>query len=630
MKRWFDRLPVHNKLVAMAVLVSSFALLVAASGLMLLDLWRYRASAADDASTLARIIADNTAAAVTFGDPTAAEDTLATVQVRPAVTRACLYLEDGSLFARYERSGETSCTAVVPREPLAGSVSALVPITSSGRVRGVVYVERDLSDLGERLAVTATAAGAMLVLAGIFAFALAQRMNRTISKPIADLAAAASQVGRDARYQVPEIDTPSNEIGELVKSFQGMVARIRDANEGLLREIDERKRVEAERERLLVRERELNRLKDEFLAAVSHELRTPLNAILGWVQILGSTRPDDPTTTKAVGVITRNVHAQTRVIEDLVDVSRIVTGKLPLHLEAVELRQPVEAAIEVVKPTAVARQVSIDLRDEGGACLVTGDRDRLQQVVWNLLSNAVKFSSVGGHIAVAIRPGQKFHTVEVSDQGAGIPPAFLPYVFDRFRQADGSMSREHGGLGLGLAIVRDITEMHGGSVEVSSGGPGHGATFTVRLPVRVVSADVTQRATLSENDLPSLDGIRILAVDDHPDALEVMAVALRAAGAAVKTATSGPEAVAVWGSDPADVLLCDLAMPEMDGFAVLRHVRELDRRAGRSTRAIAVSAHASEDHRRRTAEAGFAEHLAKPYQAVDLLRAVSAVRALSC
>ncbi|MGE0702861.1 MAG: ATP-binding protein [Vicinamibacterales bacterium] len=629
MKRWFDRLPVHNKLVAMAVLVSSFALLVAASGLMLLDLWRYRASAADDASTLARIIADNTAAAVTFGDPAAAEGTLGTVRVRAAVTRACVYLEDGTLFARYERSGETSCTEEIPAEPLADSVSALVPITSNARVRGMVYVERDLSDLGERLAVTATAAGAMLILAGILAFALAQRMNRTISKPIADLAAAASQVGRDARYPVPEIDTPRNEIGELVKSFQGMIVRIRDANEGLLREIDERKRVEAERERLLIRERELNRLKDEFLAAVSHELRTPLNAILGWVQILGNARPDDPTTTKAVGVITRNVHAQTRVIEDLVDVSRIVTGKLPLHLEPVDLRQPVEAAIEVVKPTAASRQVSIDMRDDEGACLVSGDRDRLQQVVWNLLSNAVKFSAPGGRVSVTVRAGQKCHTVEVSDKGAGIPPEFLPFVFDRFRQADGSMSREHGGLGLGLAIVRDLTEMHGGSVEVSSGGRGQGASFTVSLPVWKDSVETARGAATSGRDLPSLSGIHVLAVDDHPDALEVMAVALRAAGAAVRTATSGPEAIAAWRSDPADVLLCDLAMPDMDGFAVLRHVRELDALAGRSTRAIAVSAHASDDHRRQTAEAGFTEHLAKPYQAVDLIRAVSAARELT-
>ncbi len=216
--------------------------------------------------------------------------------------------------------------------------------------------------------------------------------------------------------------------------------------------------------------REANRLKDEFLAAVSHELRTPLNAILGWVQILGSTKPDEQTTARAVAVITRNVHAQTRVIEDLVDVSRIVTGKLPLKLEALDLRQPVETALEVVRPSAESKRLTLEVHEPDEPCMVTGDRDRLQQVVWNLLTNAIKFTEPDGQVSVSISPGTRTHDVEVRDSGAGIAPEFLPYVFDRFRQADGSMSREHGGLGLGLAIVRDLTEMHGGSVRRARAG----------------------------------------------------------------------------------------------------------------------------------------------------------------
>lgn len=627
MKRWFDRLPVHRKLVAMALLVSSSAMLVAAAGLMLLDVLRYRVSAQDDATTLARIIAENTAAAVTFGDPAAAEETLSTVRVRAAVTRACVYLEDGELFVSYERSPDIACPSALPNNPPGGNLAASVPIVRNHRTWGSVYVERDLSDLGARLAVTATTAAAMLIVAGIFAFAIAQRLNRTISRPISELAAAASQVGRDAQYAVPHIEAPQNEIGALVHSFQNMVARVRDANEGLLREIDERRRIEAERERLLIREREANRLKDEFLAAVSHELRTPLNAILGWVQILGSTKPDEKTMAKAVGVITRNVHAQTRVIEDLVDVSRIVTGKLPLQLEPLDLRLPVEAAVEVVRPQADARQIVLEVQAPPRACMVTGDRDRLQQIVWNLLTNAIKFTEPGGRVTVITRPGADTHEIQVIDTGAGITPEFLPFVFDRFRQADGSMSREHGGLGLGLAIVRDLTEMHGGAVEVSSAGKGRGATFTVRVPARGGAAPAAR--TRAEVPAPSLAGVRVLAVDDHPDALEVMAVTLRAAGATVETAASGREAIAAWQADPADVLLCDLAMPEMDGFDVLRRLREHDALDGRVTRAIAVSAHASDDHRRRTSEAGFVQHLAKPYQANDLLRAVSSALAVS-
>jgi len=628
MRRWFDRLPVHRKLVAMALLVSSSALLIAASGLMFVDVLRYRQRALDDAATLARIIAENTAAAVTFADPTAAEETLSTVRVRPAVTRACVYLEDGSLFVEYGRSPADACPAAAPDEPPDDHVSSTQQIVRNDRIWGTVYVERDLSDLGSRFIATATTVGATLVLAGIFAFLIAQRLNRSISRPIAELAAASAQVGRDSGYHVPQIEAPTNEIGDLIRSFQNMVARVRDANEGLLREIDERKRVEAERERLLVREREANRLKDEFLAAVSHELRTPINAILGWVQILGSTKPDAQTTAKALAVITRNVHAQTRVIEDLVDVSRIVTGKLPLQLEPLDLRVPIDAAVEVVRASAESRNVALDVHTLPQACMVTGDRDRLQQVIWNLLSNAIKFTPAGGRVSVRTRCGTEAHDIEVSDTGTGISPEFLPYVFDRFRQADGSMSREHGGLGLGLAIVRELTEMHGGTVSVSSGGLGQGATFTVRLPA-LDHATLGQPEDVAAADVPSLAGVTVLAVDDHPDALEIMALTLNAAGATVRTASSGPDAVAAWRSEPADVLLLDLAMPEMDGFAVLSQVRDQDAVGGRITRAIAVSAHASEEHRRRTSDAGFIQHLSKPYQRGDLVRAVSAALAPS-
>jgi signal transduction histidine kinase len=481
MRRWFDRLPVHRTLVAMALVVSTSALVAAASGLMLLDVWRHRAAAGDDATTLARIIAENTAAAAQFEDPKDATEILSTVRVRDAVTRACIFLNDGRLLATYQRSPDHRCPPFQSEiDPSAGY--ALVPIVRNQREWGWVYVERDLSDLGPRLAVTALAALAMLLLAGGLAFALAQRLNRTVSRPIAELAMAAKGVGRDLQFLVPEIAAPQNEIGDLVSSFQAMIVRVREANAGLRREIEERRRVEAEREMLLAREREAGRLKDEFLAAVSHELRTPLNAILGWVQILTSTDPTEQTTAKAIASIARNAQAQTRVIEDLVDVSRMVTGKLHLRLEPMDLSGPVESAMEVVRPAALVKNIQVSIERPEAECLVMGDRDRLQQIVWNLLSNAVKFTPPAGRITVAIRENEAFYEVEVADTGPGIAPEFLPYVFDRFRQADGSMTREHGGLGLGLAIVKDLTELHGGSVEVGRGRAGSGASFTVRVP----------------------------------------------------------------------------------------------------------------------------------------------------
>jgi CheY-like chemotaxis protein len=397
-----------------------------------------------------------------------------------------------------------------------------------------------------------------------------------------------------------------------------MFRRVGEAN-------DELRRRDAEREGLLAREREASRLKDEFLAAVSHELRTPLNAIMGWVQILNTTTADERTLQKALASIARNARAQTRVIEDLVDVSRMVTGKLTLRCDAIDLRTAVEGAVDVMRPSAQAKSVALAVSVPATVCLVNGDRDRLQQVVWNLLSNAVKFTAPGGAVSVAIHAVDATWEVDVTDTGAGIPPEFLPFVFDRFRQADGSMTREHGGLGLGLAIVKELTEMHGGSVAVSSRGTGQGATFRVRLPALLDAADHPQSAPMEVPEPPdALAGVRVLAVDDNLDALDVLAMTLRSAGAEVQTVSNGAEAIATWEREPADVLLCDLAMPEMDGFEVLRRIREHDARRGRQVCAVALSAHAGAADMARSGRAGFCRHLTKPYRTSELVRAISA------
>lgn len=620
MKRWYDALPVHRKLVAMALATTMVALVAATAGLIALDIWRYRIAAADDIESLAQVIAENSAAALVFDDPEAATETLATTRVRPTVMRVCLYLPDDVLFAAYIRDGQLPCAGRPDLSDAWSTVSTRVPVIRNDRVLGTVVAERDLSDLGSRIAVTAGAGVLTLILAGALAYALAQRLHRSVSTPIAELAAAARQVGSPA-YAIPEIRANPDEIGELVKSLTGMMQRLQDANNGLLKEIEERRRVEAEREGALVRERDASRLKDEFLAAVSHELRTPLNAIVGWVQILRMGNPDPDMLQKAVATIGRNAHAQARVIEDLVDVSRIVTGKLHLRFQTVDLRRPIEAAVELNRPSALAKNVALEARLPAEPCLVSGDPDRLQQVVSNLLSNAVKFSPGGGRIDMTLQAVEGAYEIRVADTGIGIAADFLPHVFERFRQSDGSMTREYGGLGLGLAIVKELTDLHGGAVSAASKGLGHGTEFVVRLPALVAldaaAAIPAVEAVLSRD---ALAGIRVLAVDDNPDALDVVATTLATAGATVRVARDGHDAVAQWHQEPSDVLVCDLAMPQLDGFAVLRMIQA---NGGTGVRAIALTAHASQEYIDRTSAAGFVGHLAKPYAATDLVEAVA-------
>jgi signal transduction histidine kinase/ActR/RegA family two-component response regulator len=616
MRRWYDQLPIHRKLVAMALVVTTAAVSLAVLGLILVDLWRYRTSAENDTRLLASVIAENTAAAVVFGDADEAEKILATAGVPPAVRRACLYREDKALFARYERSTQFPCEGSPQPAHTWSVVTGISPIFRNARPLGVVYVERELSDLWTRVWVAIGAGLVMLVMAGAVAVPIANRLHRRISTPIEQLAAAARTIGGDASpTALPPIDTGLNEIGELVRVFSDMLRRVGDANEAL-------RRKESEREELLRREREASRLKDEFLAAVSHELRTPLNAIVGWVQVLATMRPDAETTAKGIASIARNAKAQTRVIDDLVDVSRIVAGKLLLKREAVDLREVVEAAVDAVRSTALAKAIALSLDLPHEVCLVNGDRERLQQVLSNLLSNAVKFTGSSGAVSVRMAWLDGWYEVRVSDNGIGIDADFLPYVFDRFRQADGTLTREHGGLGLGLAIVKELTALHGGTVSVASQGRGSGAAFTVRVPALLDRPQPTVVPAGLAVPGPTLAGVSILAVDDNPDALEVLEVALTTVGAKVRTATSGAVALALAADQRPDVLLCDLAMPDMDGIDVLRHLRARHPHAA-AFPAIALSAHATAEHLARSRTAGFQQHLVKPCPLDILVAAIA-------
>ncbi|HEX8685356.1 MAG TPA: hybrid sensor histidine kinase/response regulator, partial [Pyrinomonadaceae bacterium] len=351
--------------------------------------------------------------------------------------------------------------------------------------------------------------------------------------------------------------------------------------EKLEREAEERQLLLSREQVARAEAEQANRLKDEFLATVSHELRTPLTAILGWARVLRSSASDPDAARHGLDVIERNAEAQHQLIRDLLDVSRIISGKLLLKTRQVGLAPVVEAALDSVRQAADAKAIRLGAEFDGESDLVTGDPDRLQQVVWNLLSNAIKFTPKGGSVGVRVERDGSDVLVRVSDTGQGIAPEFLPYVFERFRQADGSTTREHGGLGLGLAIVRHLVEQHGGSVSAESAGEQRGSTFTISLPVAAVAAEEKTPGTSGplpsrpsgEGAVPPLGGLRVLVVDDQPDARELLALVLGRAGAEVSTAATAAEALEFVESEELDVLVSDIGMPVVDGYALIGRVR---------------------------------------------------------
>ena len=379
---------------------------------------------------------------------------------------------------------------------------------------------------------------------------------------------------------------------------------------------------------------EANRLKDEFLATLSHELRTPLNAILGYAQMLHMGMLDGERQSRAVTVLTRNAEGLRQIIDDVLDVSRITSGKLRLNVRPVELEQIVKDAIATMQPAADAKGVSLEMTSDPGIVAVSGDPDRLQQVVWNLLSNALKFTPRGGHVRTSLECIEASVHMEVIDDGQGIEPAFLPHIFERFRQADSRFSREHGGLGLGLAIVRELIELHGGTVSASSDGPGKGATFKVRLPSMLAhrGSTTTYRALQPPIAAAELDrvpghlkGVRILAVDDEEDAQGLLRVILESAGAEVTTTGSAQGALDLLQSSYFDAIIADIGMPKMDGLALIRTIRRTLPAPANRMPAAALTAYARSEDRVTAIASGFQIHISKPVHPTDLIMAVGAL-----
>jgi PAS domain S-box-containing protein len=430
--------------------------------------------------------------------------------------------------------------------------------------------------------------------------------------------------------------SPLNHEGKVI----GTLTIIEDVTERVARENELEAQLQA-RSILLASEKlarteaeRANHLKDEFLATISHELRNPLNAILGWSNMLRSGKLAEANITRAIETIHRNAKAQSQLISDLLDVSRIISGKLRLDIRIIDLLAVVNAAIDSIRPAADAKGIRLHFMLDPAAGPISGDADRLQQIVWNLLTNAIKFTPKGGRIQVLVKRINSHVEIEVSDSGAGISTEFLPFVFDRFRQADASTTRLHGGLGLGLSIVRQLVELHGGTAKVSSEGEGKGATFTIVLPfVSVISPQHEPAGfhpTVSDEeapleDLPSLQGLKVLVVDDEEDTRELIREVLRDCGSEVITARSVAEALAALETHRPDILISDLGMPDEDGYSLISKIRALPPERGGKTPAAALTAYARTEDRMRILRAGFQFHLPKPVDSAELVTVVASL-----
>jgi PAS domain S-box-containing protein len=424
-------------------------------------------------------------------------------------------------------------------------------------------------------------------------------------------------------FGAPEVGVFTERHARIVEGLAAQAAVAMD--NARLYESAQRARTEAER---LYREaQESSRLKDEFLATVSHELRTPLTAILGWAHMLRTGHFNDESARRAFETVERNARAQAQLIDDLLDVSRIVTGKLRIDVRPVDPNSFIEAAVEAVRPAAEAKGVRLQKVLDTGAVSVSGDPVRLQQIVWNLLANAIKFTPRGGRVQVRLERVNSHVEVAVSDTGTGIPAGFLPHVFDRFRQADQKTTRQHGGMGLGLAIVRHLVELHGGTVRAESAGEGQGSTFTVLLPVAPVYQAEEESGRVhpaARNTLPTfelfdrLDGLKILVVDDEPDTRELLKVGLGRCGAEVTAASSAAEALESIEKSAPDLLISDIGMPDEDGYELMRRVRGLPAEAGGRVPAIALTAYARVEDRMHALRAGYQMHVPKPVELAEL------------
>jgi PAS domain S-box-containing protein len=735
MRRWFERLPIHRKLVASALLITAVALVVATLGLSAFDLWRFREAATEDAGALARVIAENTAAAVMFNQADAAEDILQSVRVRNVVTRACIFLPNGQLFASYTAT-TTGCPPSVPAADIWNGVYGAAAITRNGRTYGAVYVERNLANLQQRLLLTGLASVLMFGLAALAAYLLAQRVNVAISRPIGDLANFVRRFGDTPDAEVPTIHTAPDELGQLMTAFSEMVTRVKTASDEL-RHSNEALRLEkVERDAALVRQleserrfktladgspvllwvngldgcefvnrayldfiglesdlevrgfdwsrfvhpddrdeyvnaytrafrsrstfsaefrfrradgewrwmrseatarlendvfvgfvgasvditerrraeealREADQRKDAFLAILAHELRNPLAPIRTGVELLrlGGDKPG--AMKRVLPVLDRQVAHMVRLIDDLLDMSRITSGKIQLQRQPTSLTDVVTSAIDANRSAIDAAGLNLAVNLPDTPCLLDVDPTRFVQVLSNLLNNATKFTDRGGQIAVSARVDDSASppllVLTITDSGAGITPSTLPYVFDFFVQGE-TPGRGKSGLGIGLGLAKQLIEMQGGTIQAHSDGAGSGSSFTIRIPV-ITWELVHATPDVDQSDARPCVGRRVLVIDDNVDAADTLAALVVTLGGEATAAYTGLDGLNVAEKFRPDVVLLDIGMPGMDGYETCRRLRA---QPFGQIYLVAVTGFGQQHDRERALADGFDAHLTKP------------------
>jgi PAS domain S-box-containing protein len=714
MKRWFATLPLHRKLVASALFVTAFALLIAMTGLAAFDTWRHRATAAEDADTTAQIVAENIAAAVAFQDVMAAEQALGSLQAQDVVTRACIYIPTGELMAGFTRTAQP-CPHMVPAAGAWTGVFGQAPVRRNNRVYGTVYVERDLSDLRQRLLTTALAGLSMFIVAASSAYVLAHRVTRASSAPIADLARYARTYTADPDAQLPDIQTAPDEIGDLVRSFREMIRRvgatnadlqhqssqlqlITDAIPALISYVDSdtryvfnnkayedwfshsraevqgrhlrdvlgppaferirpyvdmalkgrRTQYEAElphahgrtrhvhadyvpdvradgtvagffalvsditeRKRSEQALREADRRKDEFLAILAHELRNPLAPIRTSVELLRVAGDKVATLSRVQPVLERQVMHMVRMIDDLLDISRITSGRIHLQRQPTPLGDLLHSAMEMNRTLIEAAGLSTQISVPHPDCLLDVDPTRFVQVLSNVLHNATKFTPRGGEIRITQELDERSTpptaTLRLSDTGAGIPESVLPRVFDLFVQGPPS-GRVTSGLGIGLALARQLVELQGGRIEALSAGEGLGSTIVITMPA-TVDQPAHRQTPAAVDDAPEVHH-RVLIVDDNDDAAQTLAALIASFGADTRTANDGPSGLeCAWEFQP-ELVLLDIGMPGMDGYETCQRLRAHP--VGRRAHVVALTGWGQPHDRDRALANGFDDHMTKP------------------
>ncbi len=627
--RRFRDISIRRKLTVVNVLTSMFTLLLACIAFVAYERVTFGDAALGRLATQAEIVGDNTSSAVVFDDATAAARTLHALKAEPNVLGAALYRKDGTRFATYVRADapQVDLPAAFPASDrghrVAGNrLTVWRPMTVDADRVGTVVLVADLTEIESRVRSYIGIAALVFLLSVIAALVISSQAQRVISGPILHLVDTARIVSDAQNYALRAQPGGEDEVGLLIATFNDMLAQIQRRDGEL-----ERARDEAEAG---------NRAKDEFLAVVSHELRTPLTPILSWVRLLAGGALDDSASRRALASIERNARSQAQLIDDLLDVSRIMAGKVRLDIQQLELPSIIDAAIDSTRPAADAKQIRVQAIVDPRAGLVAGDPERLQQVLWNLMSNAIKFTPRGGHVQVQLQRVNSHVEVSVGDSGQGIAAEFLPHVFERFRQADASSKRAHGGLGLGLAIVRNIVELHGGRVRAASAGTDKGATFTVELPLSVLqSAPVPTRVhpravePVPFQASPSLAGVRVLVVDDEVDTLETIETVLGQCGAEVRTAPSAAAALETLEQWTPDLVVSDIGMPGEDGYALIARMRARDATQGGHVPVIALTAYARVEDRLRVLSAGFQMHVPKPIEPAELVAVVASVASWS-